>query len=166
VGNANVRLCNYANITPFLRNPIHTTHCVSSSYPSVDSVLVMGEGFLSKQPSVLPRVLCASQCPPHNVLHETYEYPLYYDPFYIITLCSRPNKTKHCQLVFLTCSDFACCATTGTFKLCSVFIVFFLSVISLSFCLDVHITANICKRWHMGNACRIGPSSSAYLVNA
>jgi hypothetical protein len=38
--------------------------------------------FLFKQPSELPRVLCASQCPPHNVVHEMNDYPLYYDPAY------------------------------------------------------------------------------------
>jgi hypothetical protein len=38
--------------------------------------------FLSKQPCVLARVLNASDCPPHNVLHENFDYPLYYDPLY------------------------------------------------------------------------------------
>ena len=36
--------------------------------------------FLFKQPSVLPHVLSTSQCPPHDVLHDVTEYPLYYDP--------------------------------------------------------------------------------------
>ena len=38
--------------------------------------------FLCKQPSELPRVLCASYCPPHDVSHEIDDYPLYYDPLY------------------------------------------------------------------------------------
>ena len=38
--------------------------------------------FLFKPPSVLPCILSASQCPPHNVLHGVTEYPLYYDPLY------------------------------------------------------------------------------------
>ena len=38
--------------------------------------------FLSKKPSVVPRVLCASECPPHNVLHEIDDYPRFYEPTY------------------------------------------------------------------------------------
>ena len=38
--------------------------------------------FMVKQPSVLPRILCASHCPPHNVEHEIEQYLLYYDPLY------------------------------------------------------------------------------------
>ena len=38
--------------------------------------------FLFKQPSVLPHVLSTSQCPPHDVLHDQIEYPLFYDTLY------------------------------------------------------------------------------------
>ena len=38
--------------------------------------------FLCKQPSRLPHVLCASQCPPDNVYHDIFEYPVYYDALY------------------------------------------------------------------------------------
>ena len=38
--------------------------------------------FLFKQPSVLPCILCASQCLPHDVLHDQIEYPSFYDPLY------------------------------------------------------------------------------------
>jgi hypothetical protein len=38
--------------------------------------------FLRKQPSVLPRILCASQCPPDHVLHDVLEFPLFYDALY------------------------------------------------------------------------------------
>jgi len=55
--------------------------------------------FLSKQPSVLPRVLCASDCPPHDVLHECSEYPLYYDALYFPEYHSSLFRTekKVCQ---------------------------------------------------------------------
>ena len=39
--------------------------------------------FLFKQPSVLPHVLSTSQCPPHDVLHDQIEYPLFYDTLYL-----------------------------------------------------------------------------------
>ena len=38
--------------------------------------------FLFKQPSVLARALCASDCPPHDVEHDSTHYPLFYDPLY------------------------------------------------------------------------------------
>ena len=37
---------------------------------------------LSQQPSVLPRVFCASQCPPDNLSHEIDEFLIYYDLVY------------------------------------------------------------------------------------
>lgn len=42
--------------------------------------------FLVKQPSVLSRVLCESQCPPHNVIHDISQYDIFYDPLYSPTL--------------------------------------------------------------------------------
>ena len=39
--------------------------------------------FLSKQACVFPHVLNASDCPPHNVVHECFDYPLYYDRYMI-----------------------------------------------------------------------------------
>ena len=45
-------------------------------------ILVFEMPFLCKHPSMLPRALCASQCPPHNVFHSITEYPEYYDPLY------------------------------------------------------------------------------------
>ena len=41
--------------------------------------------FLVKRPPELPRALCASHCPPHNVLHNMSDFPLYYDPLYYPT---------------------------------------------------------------------------------
>ena len=41
--------------------------------------------FLVKQPPELLRVLCASHCPPHNVLHYMSDFPLYYNPLYYLT---------------------------------------------------------------------------------
>ena len=38
--------------------------------------------FLCKEPSVLSRVLCDSECPPHDVFHECSEFPTYYDALY------------------------------------------------------------------------------------
>ena len=38
--------------------------------------------FLSKQPSIVPRVLCVLHCPPDNVLHQIEDYPFFYDPCY------------------------------------------------------------------------------------
>ena len=38
--------------------------------------------FLCKRPSVVPRVLIASKCPPHNVVHDSSQYDNYYDPLY------------------------------------------------------------------------------------
>ena len=45
-------------------------------------VLLVVMSFLSKQAFKQPRVLCASHCPPHNILHDITEFPLYYDPIY------------------------------------------------------------------------------------
>ena len=41
--------------------------------------------FLVKRPPELLRVLCASHCPPHNVLHYMSDFPLYYNPLYYLT---------------------------------------------------------------------------------
>jgi hypothetical protein len=38
--------------------------------------------FLLKQPSTQPRVLCASQIPPHNIYHDISDYPMFYEPAY------------------------------------------------------------------------------------
>ena len=38
--------------------------------------------FMVKQPSLLPRALCALQCPPHNLYHDIEDYPEYYNPLY------------------------------------------------------------------------------------
>lgn len=38
--------------------------------------------FLCKKPSVVARVLCATQCPPHDVFHFIDDYPCYYDACY------------------------------------------------------------------------------------
>lgn len=38
--------------------------------------------FLSKHPSTRPRVLDATDCPPHNILHDIQTYPLFYDALY------------------------------------------------------------------------------------
>ena len=55
--------------------------------------------FLHKQPCVLPRVLCASQCPSDNKPHDIDEFPLYYDPLYY-PACYRTlfnSKKMVCQ---------------------------------------------------------------------
>ena len=38
--------------------------------------------FILKQRSIAPRMLCASQCPPDNVMHDISDYPMFYDPIY------------------------------------------------------------------------------------
>ena len=38
--------------------------------------------FISKKPSAVPRVLCASLCPPRNILHDIDDYASFYDPCY------------------------------------------------------------------------------------
>ena len=38
--------------------------------------------FLCKQPSVVPRALSASKCPPHNIVHDLCQYEDYYNPLY------------------------------------------------------------------------------------
>jgi hypothetical protein len=61
--------------------------------------------FLSKQPSVLPRVfkLCASQCPPHNVEHDIEQFPSYYDPIYFPSYHSSLFLTEQtvCQWLLM-----------------------------------------------------------------
>ena len=38
--------------------------------------------FLCKQPCLQPRVLSASQCPPHDVVHDVSQFPDFYDALY------------------------------------------------------------------------------------
>jgi hypothetical protein len=38
--------------------------------------------FFSKQPSVVARVMNATGCPPHDMLHNIEDYSVFYDPLY------------------------------------------------------------------------------------
>ena len=53
-----------------------------SYVPLSPSSLFFNMPFLCKQPSVVPRVLSTSKCPPHNVVHDLCQYDNYYDPLY------------------------------------------------------------------------------------
>ena len=55
--------------------------------------------FLSKHPSSCPRVLDATDCPPHNILHDIQTYPLFYDALYY------PQYTES---VYATAEKFCC----------------------------------------------------------
>jgi hypothetical protein len=46
------------------------------------TVLFRMSMFISKHPSTCPRVLDATDYPPHNIIHDTQKYPLFYDALY------------------------------------------------------------------------------------
>ena len=105
--------------------------------------------FLFKQPSVLLHILSASQCPPHNVLHDQIEYPLSYDPLY--SPADHPTLFDSEQLVYqwiqrglvihqVECSQ--CSQTTSFFSemicrvcFCSDF--FEIEFVQLHFCVPI-----------------------------
>ncbi|KAG1773640.1 hypothetical protein EV702DRAFT_1129554 [Suillus placidus] len=75
--------------------------------------------FISKHPSTCPRVLDATDCPPHNILHDTQKYPLFYDalyyPQYNESVYATAEKfccwlqlslTSHCNSSCLRCGPF------------------------------------------------------------
>jgi len=57
--------------------------------------------FICKKPCVVPRVLCASQCPPHNILHDILDYPFYYEPIYFPEYYASLFATKQSCCVWL-----------------------------------------------------------------
>ena len=65
-----------------------------SCFHPYSSIVYRVMGFLFKQPSVQPCILCASHCPPHDVLHEIDDFPLYYNPLYYPLYNTSVFKTK------------------------------------------------------------------------
>jgi hypothetical protein len=57
--------------------------CVKLRLSQISASALMS--FLHKQPSVLPRALCASLCPPENIYHDISDFPYYYDSLYFPT---------------------------------------------------------------------------------
>ncbi|KAG0705608.1 hypothetical protein DFH29DRAFT_906115 [Suillus ampliporus] len=95
--------------------------------------------FLLKHPSTCPRVLDATDCPPHNILHDIQKYSLFYDALYYSQYNESVYPTarnfcrwlqlslvSHCDSLCLVCGPFRQSVAvvfdgSATYVHCSVF---------------------------------------------
>ena len=57
--------------------------------------------FISKKPSAVPCVLCATLCPPCNILHNVDDYASFYDPRYYPQLHTSAFATRESTCAWL-----------------------------------------------------------------